>query len=53
MTSADEADAGVIAVSSGSRVRLSGRIGGDDGCTDAQTVKLKALAEEANCAGGW
>jgi hypothetical protein len=30
------------AVPSGSRVRLSGRIDGDDGCTDAQTVNLKA-----------
>jgi hypothetical protein len=29
-------------VSAGSRVRLSGKISGDDGCTDAQTVKLKA-----------
>lgn len=29
-------------VSAGSRVRLSGHISGDDGCTDAQTVKLKA-----------
>jgi hypothetical protein len=35
-------------VSSGSRVRLSGRITGDDACTDAQTVKLKARPKGSN-----
>jgi hypothetical protein len=34
--------AGKSTVSTGSKVRLSGRIRGDDGCTDAQVVKLKA-----------
>jgi hypothetical protein len=29
-------------VASGARVRLSGKISGDDACSDAQTVKLKA-----------
>ncbi|HEY7875509.1 MAG TPA: hypothetical protein VIG64_10355, partial [Actinomycetota bacterium] len=32
-------------VPKGSRVKLSGRISGDDTCTDAQTVKLKARSQ--------